>query len=239
MARDPATDAYFTEARAWDADRVALLRLSTRRAWSVAGLALVAALVAIGAVFYLTPLKTVEPYLIRVDNGTGIVDVVPVYRGTTDLSELIDRHLLTTYVTARERYFYAVAESDYAQVGAMQTAPMNQAWLAAWDRANPDSPLNRYKDGTTVRVQVQSVTFLSRAAGRKDLAQVRFLTGRRAGGSGAEVLSHWIATLQYRYFPPSLDDRQRALNPIGFRVEEYRKEPEVIEPATVTTGSSP
>jgi len=239
MARDPATDAYFADARAWDADRVALLRASARRAWGIAGIAVMAAVVAMVAVLYLTPLKTVEPYLIRVDNGTGIVDVVPVYRGTTNLSELIDRHLLTTYVTARERYFYAVAESDYAQVGAMQTAPMNQAWLAAWDRNNPDSPLNRYKDGTTVRVQVQSVTFLSRENGRKDLAQVRFLTGRRAGGSGAEVLTHWIATLEYRYFPPSLDDRQRAFNPIGFRVTEYRREPEVIEPAVVASGGAP
>jgi type IV secretion system protein VirB8 len=239
MARDTGAEAYFTEARGWDADRVALLRASARRAWGIAGIAVVAAVIAIVAVLYLTPLKTVEPYLIRVDNGTGIVDVVPVYRGTTDLSELIDRHLLTTYVTARERYFYAVAESDYAQVGAMQTAPMNQAWLAAWDRNNPDSPLNRYKDGTTVRVQVQSVTFLSRADGRKDLAQVRFLTGKRTGGSGAEVLNHWIATMEYHYQPPSLDDRQRAMNPMGFRVTEYRREPEVIEPATVANGSAP
>jgi type IV secretion system protein VirB8 len=239
MARDTGVEAYFSEARGWDADRVALLRASARRAWGIAGIAVVAAVIAMVAVLYLTPLKTVEPYVIRVDNGTGIVAVVPVYRGTTDLSEVIDRHLLTTYVTARERYFYAVAESDYAQVGAMQTAPMNQAWLAAWDRNNAESPLNRYKDGTTVRVQVQSITFLARANGRKDLAQVRFLTAKRMGGAGAEVVTHWIATMAYQYQPPSRDDRQRAMNPIGLRVMEYRREPEVIEPATVANGSAP
>jgi type IV secretion system protein VirB8 len=29
------------------------------------------------------PLKQVEPFVIRVDNSTGIVDVVPVYTGGT------------------------------------------------------------------------------------------------------------------------------------------------------------
>jgi type IV secretion system protein VirB8 len=238
MARDPAVEAYFTEAQGWDADRVALLRASARRAWGVAALSVLLAALGLVAVMLLSPLKSVEPYVIRVDNGTGIVDVVPVYQGKDTLSEVIDRHLITTYVTARERYFYAVAEADYAQIGAMQSAPMNQSWLAAWDRNNAESPLNRYKDGTTVRVQVQAVTFLTRADGRKDLAQVRFLTGRRPAGSGAEVVTHWIATLEYHYTPPSQDDRQRALNPLGFRVTEYRREPELVEPTVPATGSS-
>ena len=37
-----------------------------------------------------------------------------------------------------------------------------------------------------------------------------------------------MATLQYAYAAPSKDDRLRAANPLGFKVLEYRKEPEVL-----------
>ena len=36
---------------------------------------------ALVAVAGLTPMKTVEPFVIRVDNSTGVVDVVPVLKG--------------------------------------------------------------------------------------------------------------------------------------------------------------
>jgi type IV secretion system protein VirB8 len=72
------------------------------------------------------------------------------------------------------------------------------------------------------------VSFLSPASGRDDLAQVRFLTARRQGGQGTEQVTHYVATLQYAYAAPSKDDRLRAANPLGFKVLEYRKEPEVL-----------
>jgi len=193
---------------------------------------------AVGALIGLTPLKRVDPFVVRVDNTTGIVDVVPTYRGDGPVSELVTRHLLTTYITARERYAQAVAESDYDTVGAFQSAPLNASWVALWDKANPDSPLNAFRDGTTARVQVQAITFLKRASGTDDLAQVRFIRGVRPGGNGQEQLTHYIATVQYGYGTPSRDDHTRVLNPLGFRVLEYRREAEVAAD-TVTAGVTP
>ena len=90
----------------------------------------------------------------RVDNATGVVDVVPVYTGHTGVPEAVTRYLLTHYVTVCERFNYATAESDYEECGAFHTAQRNQAWYALWNPTNPASPLNVYKDGTTVRAQV-------------------------------------------------------------------------------------
>jgi type IV secretion system protein VirB8 len=126
----------------------------------------------------------------------------------------------------------ALAESDYEQVGAYHSPQMNQAWAAAWNRNNPESPLNQFADGTTVRVQVNSVSFLSPRSGRGDLAQVRFLTARQQGGQGVEQVTQYVATMQYAYGEPSKDDRLRAANPLGFKVLEYRKEPEVLRAAS-------
>ena len=119
--------------------------------------------------------------MIRVDNTTGVVDVVPVYAGHSGMPEAVTRYLLTHYVTVCERFNFATAESDYEECGSFHTAQRNQAWYALWNPTNPASPLNIYKDGTTVRAQVTSVSFFKRASGVGDLAQVRYVKAKRAG----------------------------------------------------------
>ena len=99
------------------------------------------------------------------------------------MPEAITRYLLTHYVTVCERFNYATAESDYEECGAFHTAQRNQAWYALWNPNNPASPLNAYKDGTSVRAQVTSVSFFKRANGVGDLAQVRYVKAKRAAGS--------------------------------------------------------
>ena len=56
-------------------------RRSARIAWWVAGAGWVATLALVGGLVSLLPLKRVEPFVIRVDNASGMVDVVPVYVG--------------------------------------------------------------------------------------------------------------------------------------------------------------
>jgi type IV secretion system protein VirB8 len=226
MAADPAVDEYLEAARGWDFDRAQAERRAARRAWWVAAVATVVAIVAVGAVAALTPLKQVEPFVIRVDSTSGVVDVVPVLEGTASESQAVTRYLLTQYVSLRERYVAALAESDYDTIGAFHGAAMNQAWAADWNRNNPDSPLNVHADGSSVRVQVLAVSFLSPRSGREDLAQVRFALLSGVPGNTQE--RRYVATLQYAYGPPSKDDRLRALNPLGFKVLEYRREPEVV-----------
>jgi type IV secretion system protein VirB8 len=235
MARDAALYRYLEAGRSWDDDRIAQAGRSARRAWWVAGVACGCAVLALGALVAALPLKEVQPYLVRVDNATGIVDVVPRLTGGVEVSELVTRHLLTQYVIARERYTFATAEHDFDAVGAHQNAQLNQVWSAEWARSNPDSPLNRYRDGTTVRAQVRSISFLQRRDGTADLAQVRFLTALRPGGTGAEQVRHWIATVQYAYASPSPDNRARTLNPLGLRIVDYRREPEVVEAVEAPT----
>ena len=208
-------------------DRARRVIRSSKIAWTVAGVASVIALLAVGAVAGLTPLKQPVPVVIRVDSSSGIVDIVPTYEGTKDIEQVVTRNLLSTYVIARERYFYGTAEADYELVAAENSPRLNQEWATLWNVNNPLSPLNIFKDGTTVRTQVRSVTFLKLESGRDKLAQVRFSRYTRPGGTGEEQTSHWVSTIEFAYTQPSKDDKTRSLNPLGFRVIEYRREPEV------------
>jgi type IV secretion system protein VirB8 len=234
MASEPLA-AYFEEAATWDADRYLQAARSTRRAWLVAGAAGACALMSTLALALLMPLKRVEPFLVRVDSSTGVVDVVPVYDGTAGIEATVTRYFLTHYVTVCERFNFATAESDYEECGAFHAAQRNQAWYALWNPHNPASPLNVHKDGSTVRVQVQSVSFFQRGNGVSDLAQVRYLKAQREGGGSDEQVTHWIATIQYAFVAPSQDPRVRRWNPLGFKVVELTAEPEV-QPPTADKG---
>lgn len=234
---------YFEAARSWELSQMDEALRRARLAWRVAAMACLCLLATLACLAMLLPLKQVVPFMVRVDNRTGIVDVVPRYEGSTEVSELVTRHLLSQFVSTRERYVESLAEADYAQVGAYQSAPLNQAWYAAWARTNPDSPLNRYRDGTSLRTQVTAVTFLGALRpGQPRVAQVRFVTFARQGAnSGAgESAAHYIATLAFAFGPPSRDDAQRALNPLGLKVLEYRREPELVsaEPAAPLSASA-
>ena len=83
---------------------------------------------------------------------------------------------------------------------------------------------------------MQSVSFFERANGVTDLAQVRYLKAERQG-TAAEKASHWIATIQYVYGTPSKDARTRRWNPLGFKIVEFKSEPEVMAQAEAAQDS--
>jgi len=239
MNSSPEIEAYFRDSQSWDSDRAQLSRQSERRAWRVAICAGIGMLLCASGLVLLEPLKQVVPFLVRVDNSTGIVDVVPSLSGTAQFSEVLTRYLLTHYVTVCERFNYATAESDYQECGAFHTARRNQLWYAQWMQTNPESPLNLYKDGTTLQISVAAVSFFKRANGMGDIAQVRYVKRLQRGSSAHEEMSHWIATIQYAYSEPSSNANIRALNPLGFKIEDFRSEPEIMgEPSSSAAASA-
>jgi type IV secretion system protein VirB8 len=234
--------AYVAEANAWDRDRIAQWQQSARHAWWVAVAAGACTLSCACALLVLSPLKRVEPFVIRVDDTSGVVDVVPVYSGRLSLPDSVTRYFLSHYVQVCERFDYATAESDYEECGAFHTAQRNQAWYAQWNRSNPLSPLNVHRDGSTVSVQIESVSFFRSASGVSDLAQVRYLRIERTAGGAEHQITHWIATIQYAYTAPSQDPQVRGWNPLGFKVMQFMPEPEVLHESTIDAaraGHSP
>lgn len=239
MRTAAAPDSYYREAMSWDQDRVSLSRRSASIAWRVAGAGWVCAVACAASLAVMLPLKRVEPFVVRVDRSTGLVDVVPIYAGTSTMDEAVTRYFLTHYVLVCERFNFSTAESDYEECGAFHAAQRNQAWSALWSLSNPASPLNLHKDGSAVRAQVESVSFFKRASGATDLAQVRYVKIERLGGGSEGGVSHWIATIQYAYTAPSQDPRIRRWNPLGFRILEFTAEPEVLtSPRAMVNGSS-
>ena len=214
---------YFDEARRWDQDRLAAAQRSKRLAWSVAAFAGVLALAAIGAVAALTPLKTVEPFVVRVDRSTGAVDVMTGLKGTDHLTydEAVSKYFLGLYVRTREGWLPPAAEANFRQVAIMSAPAEQERWADDFRPANPESPQVLWGDNAVGLIDVRAISFVS-----PQVANVRFHRTLRQAQQTTE--SDWIATVAFAYTKAPMAEADRLRNPLGFQVVTYRSDPEVV-----------
>ena len=225
MSGVPAPDlkAYFAEARSWDRDRLRAAERSRRLAWSAAGVMAALAVSAVAAVATLTPLKTVAPYVVRVDRATGAVEVMSGLRGGKDLTyeEAVTKSFLATYVRARETWLAPAAEANFRQAAIMSTPEEQQRWASLFRPSNPASPQITYGPAAEAQVSVRAISFVA-----PKVANVRFHRTLRQGGQVTET--DWIATLAFTYAKAPMSEADRLRNPLGFQVSSYRADPEVV-----------
>ena len=215
---------YFTEARRWDQDRLASALQSRRLAWAAAGVAAALAISATAAVTFLTPLKTSEPFVIRVDRTTGSVDVVrglSAEDGPVHYDEAVSKYFLGQYVRQREGYLDPAAEDAFRLVSILSAPAEQRRWADLFRGSNPDSPQNLYgRDGEAV-ISIRAIGFIN-----DGVANVRF--HRTVRQAQQTVESDWIATIAFTYTRAPMSEPDRLRNPLGFQVTSYRADPEVI-----------
>ncbi|MCZ2328938.1 virB8 family protein [Bartonella sp. F02] len=221
--KSDAFDEYVKEARSFDIDRMHGMRLQMRLFMVLTilfGLMTIALALAVVA---LTPLKTVEPFVIRVDNSTGIVDTVSALKeAPQNYDEAITRYFASKYVRAREGFLLSEAESNFRTVSLLSSSEEQNRFAKWYAGNNPQSPQNIYRD-MIVTVTIKSISFLS-----KDLIQVRYYKMIR-DFAGKESISHEVAVLNFSYINAFIGVEDRLINPLGFQVFEYRSDPEVVQ----------
>jgi type IV secretion system protein VirB8 len=221
----PDLKAYFAEARRWDEDRLKSARRSRRLAWTVAAAAGALATAAVCAVAALSPLKRVDPFVVRVDNATGAVDVMTALTGPDRLTydEAVSKYFLGQYVRAREGWLPQAAEASFRQVSIMSTPAEQQRWADADRPTNPASPQVALGPKAEADVEVRAISFVN-----PKVANVRFhKVARQADGQTAA--SDWIATIAFAYTKAPMAEGDRLRNPLGFQVASYRADPEIVQ----------
>ncbi|HMG47801.1 MAG TPA: VirB8/TrbF family protein [Allosphingosinicella sp.] len=222
-----ALNAYYVEADSWAHDRVDALQVSRRTAWRVAfGASLIAILEAI-ALVVLMPLKTVEPYTLLVDRQTGFVQALrPIDAERIAPDRALTQSFLVQYVIAREGFDIDSLQENYRKVALWSSGQARANYIAAAQISNPESPLARYPRSTIVETRVKSVSPVGR-----DVAMVRFETRRRDAGGQLGPPSAWVAVIRYRFTGEPMSIEDRFINPLGFQVVRYQRNPEAPPPA--------
>lgn len=213
---------YFEKARRFDQDRLMQVERSARIAWFIAICASIIAVVSVFAIAGLTPLKTVEPFVVRVDNSTGIVDVVSALTsaaGTYD--EAVTKYFAAKYVRAREGYVSSEAEDNFRTVALLSTQPEQTRFATVYRGSNPESPQNIYGRSATSRINIVSISLIN-----ANVASVRYMQTVTRGDDVRTT--HWVATLTFSYVNAPMSSTDRLVNPLGFVVSDYRADPEAI-----------
>ncbi len=229
---DPA--AYYERATSWALDKHASMVGSVRRARLVAIAVGVIAVLEAFALILLTPLKSVSMVPVLVDRHTGFVERLnPDGAQELRANDALVQSLLAQYVTARESFDITTVAADYHKIALWSAAAAKRDYLAAMPASNPQSPLRRYPRSTLIETSIKSISPLG-----NHTALVRFETLRK-DQNGAPSASEWAAVLGYRFSADALSASDRWLNPLGFEVVSYRRDPEAPLPAEAPASSAP
>jgi type IV secretion system protein VirB8 len=214
--------AYFAEAQSWDRDRFVAANRSRRIAWIVAGVAGALAIVGVGSVAMLSPLKTVVPYVVTVDKSTGATEVTEPLRGDKAVTydEAVRKYFLASYVRAREGWLPQARTEYFNQVLSLSAREEQNRWIAFFKKDNPDSPQNTLGANDAVFVAIKGVSFIS-----TNVAQVRF--SKRLERDQQVIETPAIATITFDVLSKPESESGRYANPLGFQVKSYRADVEI------------
>lgn len=212
---------YQQEALDWEASRVEVLERSAQRAWTVAGAAGVMTLLSWLAIVLMMPLKETVPYVVRVDNATGVPDIVTTLKDKqVGYDEVMDKYWVATYVRARESYDWYTLQTDYNTVNLLSDPKVAVDHNKQFD--GPNAPDKKYGNGTRINTKISSIVLDGRGT-----ATVRFSRVAKRLAEGTEEVSRWVATIAYEYRnTASIKESLRLTNPFGFQALTYRVDPE-------------
>jgi len=212
------------ETRNWYRDRYQSVLLQRRILMAICLLSLLATLASVLVIAQLTPLKSVEPFVIQVDPKSGITQVVdPKTVGSVTGVEAVNNYFLVQYIRARESYNVNDITRNYATVRVMSD---EQSVYSQFKRevspSNPSSITARMGSTGSRTVKFKSITYI-----KPQLAQARLLIEENTANGGT-LQYHRIATISFEYAKLQLTAEERYINPLGFRVTDYRVDEDAL-----------
>jgi type IV secretion system protein VirB8 len=221
MAKSPKE---VTDDKNWYKDRYQYVLVQRKILTLITVVAMVCTLAAVVVIAQLTPLKTVEPFVIQVDQKSGITQTVdPLTARELTANEAVNNFYLVQYIRAREEYSTNDLIRNYNIVRIMsEDRNVYGEFKMEADPNNPASNAARLGNSGARSVKFKSITYLSPTT-----AQARLLIEEKS--DGAYLQQHKIATVEFQYIKLNLTNEERYINPLGFRVTSYRVVEEVIQ----------
>jgi type IV secretion system protein VirB8 len=226
----------FRQAASWAEDREQARERSSRRAWLVVWILAAVAVAEALALIALVPLKSVVPYTILVDRQTGYATTIdPSQPARLSADQALTRSLLVQYVAAREGFDIGTVRGDYRKVMSWSSGIARATHARDMAATSPASPFARYPRSTVLEIRPRSVSELDSGS-----ALVRFDIVRSDGEGRAWPPQPFAAVVHYRFVPRQMSVEERFINPLGFEVTRYRKDPEAApsQPAVISPAAS-
>lgn len=172
-------------------------------------------IVSIGVIAYVINTKRFDPFVIQIDDTTGMAKIVnPINSQILNGNEALAQYFIKKYVVARETY----NPVDFTTL-ANKTVRLLSANSIYWDyrgylRNDELNPAIKYGQKNTTFLIVKSWSKLS-----DNKYILRFSINETAQ---ARRVFNKIAVVEFKYIPMELTEEDKDINPLGFQVTGYR-----------------
>ena len=168
--------------------------------------------------------KVYEPFVVQIEENTGIITKVN-NKAIRELSveKAVRNASLVRYILSRESYNFADYEFNYYEiVKLLSNSDVSGIFKSQIAPSNPESPLSF---GIDYRLETTIKTIIDLDE-EKNLVQVRIAKSKyrtRARNPRPEWTRNYVVTLRYAYKNLNLTEEQRYLNPLGMQVIAYKR----------------
>lgn len=209
------------EARNWYSERYESVVVQRNLLLLLTCVMLLTILIGVFMVGQVTLSKSVDPFVIEVEQRSGITNVVnPLSRQDLLTDEALKTYFIMKYLRAREAYSSIDYEYNYSTIlRLLSSREIYQAFKKSLSPDNPRNPLVMYGSQIETTIKVRSIQFLE---GGKT-AQVRFTIVESKGQRYDK-----IATLNFAFIQMEMTTEERYVNPLGFQVTGYRVDDETL-----------
>ena len=212
-----------TEDRNWYKDRYQTLAVQRKLLAFFTLASLIITLITVVVIAQLTPLKTVEPFVIQVDQKTGITQVVdPIKAKELTTNEAVNNFFIVQYIRAREGYEANNVRYNYDGVRIMSAGKLYENFIAQVDPNNPLSPIAQLGTSGARSIRFKSISYIN-----PNLAQARIVVEEKLE-QGNLTQKHKIILIGFDYVQIPLSMEERFINPLGFQVTDYRIDEDVM-----------
>lgn len=212
-------DKPLSEQKNWYADRYQSALVQRNILAAVTMVALLATLFSAISVSQLTPLKSVQPFVVQIDDKTGVTKVVdPLKQKEISADRSLKEYFVAQYIRARENYDPVNYKDYFYTVRVMSDKNIYKDYREYMLPANPQSPVTLFGRHSQRRVDILSMNFVN-----ENSAQVRIRSSY--GGAAKDELNMepkiYIIYISFEFVKLDLNAEERYINPVGFQVTNY------------------
>ncbi|XVN43100.1 MAG: VirB8/TrbF family protein [Candidatus Rickettsia vulgarisii] len=201
--------------RNWYEEKSDKLRVQRNILLAFSLLLILLIIMSISAVIYIVNSREFSPFVIQINDSTGMATVVnPVSSTILDGNEALAKYFLKRYLVARETYNPVDFDTEARKtVRLLSTSPVYYAYLGYIKNKDYD-PALKYAQNNTTFLTIKSWSKLD-----QNKYIIRFSVTETVGNKS---VFNKIAVISFSYVAMELTDADRDINPVGFQVNGYR-----------------
>jgi type IV secretion system protein VirB8 len=206
----------------WYSDRYQMVTVQRNLALLIIVISISGIVLSIFTILRISSNKSIEPFIIEIEEKTGISTVIrPFMQDKWTSDESLRRYFLLKYIHAREGYDYNTFNYDYFTTVRLMSQEDVYSQFRSQIYATGSKSSISLGEHAKINIKLRSLTNLVRPPNETGyLAQVVFIKETvKKGGTTSEIKQ---ALIGYEYTDLKMSVEDRDVNPLGFRVTSYK-----------------